>query len=167
MAFSNKPHFMLLFMISSTLFLFGSTLDLSDAPAEAPTSGGDGLLPLAGKHVVIRNKVKNREVLNVHCKSSEDDFGVIHIPYNGEWGFRFHVNLWETTKFHCHFTWHGGGSHYFYIFKVSRDDSAFGQVPVCKECIWEVRGGDKNPICRVPREKDYEPYCFKWEGENN
>ncbi|KAG7565770.1 Plant self-incompatibility S1 [Arabidopsis suecica] len=163
MAFTNKSHFLMLFIISSTLILFVSALDFSNAPAEAPGSGGDGLLPLAEKHVVIRNKVKIREILNVYCKSSEDDFGIIHLPWNGTWGFRFHVDIWKNTKFRYHFTWHKGGSHYFYIFKVSRDDSAFGQIPVCKECIWEVGKDDENPICRIPREKENNPYCFKWE----
>ncbi|KAG7565771.1 Plant self-incompatibility S1 [Arabidopsis suecica] len=163
MAFTNKPHFILLFMISFILILFVSALDLSNAPAEAPTSGGDGLLPLAGKHVVIYNKVKNRQILNVHCRSSEDDFGMVHIPWNGTWDFRFHVNFSKTTKFRCHFTWYRGGSHYFYIFKVSRDDSPFGHFPVCKECIWEVGKDDENPICRIVREKGYLPWCFKWE----
>jgi len=104
MAFTSKPHFIMLCMIYYTLILFVSALVLSDAPAEAPTSGGDGLLPLSEKHVVIRNVVKNREILNVHCRSSEDDFGMVHIPWNGTWDFSFHVNFWKNTKFRCHFT---------------------------------------------------------------
>lgn len=119
-------------MISSILILFVSALDLSNALAEAPTLGGDGLLPLAEKYVVIRNKVKNRQILNVHCRSSEDDFGMIHIPWNDTWDFRFHVNFWKTTKFRCHFTWYKSGSHNFNICKVSRDDSPLGHFPVCK-----------------------------------
>ncbi|CAA0386530.1 unnamed protein product [Arabidopsis thaliana] len=92
---------------------------LSDAPAEAPTLGGDGLLPLSEKHVVIRNK------------SSEDDFGLKHIPWNDAW--------------------------------ASRDDSPVGELPICKECIWEVGQDDVTPICRISREKKNNPYCFEWE----
>ncbi|KAG7560997.1 Plant self-incompatibility S1 [Arabidopsis thaliana x Arabidopsis arenosa] len=162
MSFINKPHVILLFIFSSTFILFVPALDLSNVPAESPTSDQDGFLPLAGKHVVICNKVKNRESLNVHCRSSEDDLGLIHIPWNHTWGFRFHVNIWKSTKFRCHFTWLGGGSHYFTIFKVSRDDSIIG-YPVYKECIWEVGKDDKNPICRVSRDKAILPHCFQWE----
>ncbi|XP_019101081.1 PREDICTED: uncharacterized protein LOC104788933 [Camelina sativa] len=163
MAFTDKPHLILLFMMSSTLILFVSALDLSNASAETPSSGGDGFLPLAEKHVIIRNKVSNKQILNVHCKSSSDDFGMIHIPWNGSWSFRFHVKLWKTTRYHCHFTWYKGGSHYFTIFKTSRDDKEFGDPPVCKECIWDVGRSIKNPVCRVPRDPKDGPYCFKWE----
>ncbi|CAH8352984.1 unnamed protein product [Eruca vesicaria subsp. sativa] len=83
MAFSNKPHCILMFMISFfILSLFVSALDVSDAVAEAPApgSGSDGFLPLAKKHVVIHNVVKNKQTVDVHCKSSEDDLGLIHLP---------------------------------------------------------------------------------------
>ncbi|CAF2058820.1 unnamed protein product, partial [Brassica oleracea var. botrytis] len=95
---------------------------VSDAVADAPGpgSGGDGFIPLAKKHVVIRNVVQNRQTLNVHCKSSDDDLGLIHIPFGNSWGFRFRVNIWETTRFRCHFTWYFGGSHYFDIFSTWR-----------------------------------------------
>ncbi|KAL9295071.1 putative plant self-incompatibility S1 [Arabidopsis thaliana] len=164
MTFNNKSHFLMLFMIFSTLIFFVSALDFPNAPAESPSSGADGFLPLAKKHVVIRNVVKNREILNVHCRSSEDDFGMVHIPWNGTWDFSFHVNFWKNTKFRCHFTWHNGGSHYFNIFKVYRDDNPDGRFPVCKECIWEVgKYGDNGHICRIVRDGKHLSYCFKWE----
>lgn len=79
MSFSNKPHcILMMFMILFTLVLFASALDVSDAVAEAPAPGSDrdnGFLPLARKHVVVHNVVENGEILNIHCKSSEDDFG--------------------------------------------------------------------------------------------
>ncbi|KAL1207971.1 putative S-protein [Cardamine amara subsp. amara] len=165
MAFISKPHFILLFTIFSTLILFVSALDLSDVPAEAP-SGPNGFLPLAGKHVVIRNTVRNKQSLNVHCRSSEDDLGLQHLPWNGTWDFRFHVNLWKNTRFRCHFTWYGGGSHCFDIFKVSRDDKEFGHIPVCKECIWEVGKHDKLPMCRILRDGSV-PYCFHWDDRSS
>ncbi|KAL9293758.1 putative plant self-incompatibility S1 [Arabidopsis thaliana] len=147
MTFNNKSYFIILFMIFSTLIFFVSALDFPNAPAEAPSSDHDGFLPLAKKHVVICNKVKNREILNVHCRSSEDDFGWVHIPWNGTWDFSFHVNFWKNTKF-----------------RLSKDDNPTGHFPVCKECIWEVgKYGDNGHICRIVREGGYLPFCFKWE----
>ena len=64
MALSSKPHCILMFMISFyTLTLFASALEVSDAVADAPGpgSGGDSFIPLAKKHVVIRNVVQNRQ----------------------------------------------------------------------------------------------------------
>ncbi|CAH8352985.1 unnamed protein product [Eruca vesicaria subsp. sativa] len=167
MAFSNKPHFILIFMVSCfILTLFVSALDVSNAVAEAPSpgSGGDGYLPLSKKHVIIHNVVNNKQTLNVHCKSSEDDLGLIHLPWNQTWGFRFRVNIWDTTKFVCNFTWYGGGSHNFDIFDVWRDDNEFGQTPVCSVCIWEVGRNNKDKaMCRIPRD-GANPYCFKWDN---
>lgn len=163
MSSNNKSHLVLLLIVSFTLILFVSALDdFSNVPAESPTSDSDGFLPLALKHVTIHNRVRNKQTLNVHCKSSEDDLGMIHIPWDHTWGFNFHVNLWKTTRFRCHFTWLGGGTHYFTIFKVSRDDSPSGHYPVCKKCIWEVGSDDNNPICRMSLDGSL-PKCFKWE----
>ncbi|KAL0651072.1 hypothetical protein Bca4012_093763 [Brassica carinata] len=146
-------------------------LDVSNTMAEAPTptpgSGHDGVLPLAPKHVVIHNTVENGEVLDVHCKSGDDDLGLIHIPWDKYWGFRFHVNIWKTTKFRCQFTWYGGGSHYFNIFTVARDDTPSGETPLCRECIWEVgkeSKDEKTPMCRVDGD-GYTRYCFEWDDE--
>ncbi|KAJ0246902.1 S-protein [Hirschfeldia incana] len=172
MAFSNKLHCISVFIIISflTLILFASGLDVSNnvAPAPAPGSDHDGVLPLAPKHVVIHNIVENGEVLNVHCKSSEDDLGLQHIPWDKYWSFRFHVNIWKTTKFRCHFTWYGGGSHYFNIFTVARDDTPSGKTPVCRECTWEVgkewKDG-KTPMCRVDGDGRTR-YCFEWDDDS-
>uniref|UniRef100_A0A0D3CYU9 S-protein homolog n=2 Tax=Brassica oleracea TaxID=3712 RepID=A0A0D3CYU9_BRAOL len=101
MAFSNMPHCILMFMVSFfILTLFVAALDVSDSVAEAPGpgSGGDGFFPLAKKHVVIHNVISNKQTLNVHCNSSDDDLGLIHIRWNRYWGFRFRVNIWETTS---------------------------------------------------------------------
>ncbi|KAF8114701.1 hypothetical protein N665_0034s0040 [Sinapis alba] len=164
MAFPNKPQCILMFMISFfILTLYVSALDVSDAVAETPGPiSGDAYIPLDKKHVVIHNVVKNNQTVNVHCKSSDDDLGLIHIPWNQTWGFRFRVNIWGTTKFHCHFTWHRGGSHFFEIFNVGRDDDEVGLLPVCKECLWEVRRHDGDEaICRITGDSD--PYCFPWD----
>ncbi|XP_010516088.1 PREDICTED: uncharacterized protein LOC104791813 [Camelina sativa] len=163
MSFTNKPNFILLFMIFSTLIFLAFSLDLSNVPAESPTLDREEPLSKGRKNVVIRNKVKNKEVLNVHCKSTKDDLGLVHIPWNDTWGFKFHVNLWRTTEYHCHFTWYKGGSHYFSIFKVSRDDTVIGKYPICTVCIWEVGSDDKNPMCRIPLFEKEKTYCFKWE----
>ncbi|CAG7902810.1 unnamed protein product [Brassica rapa] len=167
MAFSNKPHCILIFMISFFIFtLFVSALDVSDvvaeAPAPGPGSGGDSFFPLSKKHVIIHNVVKNRQTLNVHCKSADDDLGLIHIPWNHYWGFRFRVNIWSTTMFRCHFTWYGGGSHLFVIFDPWRDDDEFAKYPACDKCLWQVRRQDGDEaICRIGA-RGTDPYCFPW-----
>ncbi|CAN7061419.1 unnamed protein product [Brassica oleracea var. botrytis] len=127
-------------------------------------SGLGGLFPLSPKHVVIHNTLANGGVLNVHCNSINDDLGLIHIPWDKDWSFRFRVNIWKSTKFPCHFTWCGGGSHYFNIFTV---DSPLGETPDCRECIWEVgkvSTDEKTPMCRVDGD-GVKRYCFGWNDD--
>ncbi|EOA25712.1 hypothetical protein CARUB_v10019070mg [Capsella rubella] len=157
MASINNHHLIFLFTISSLLFASTSVLPLSNATVEAP--GDDGWLPLAKKHVVIRNTILSTDTMNVHCKSSEDDLGLIQIPFGHSWGFKFHVNMWKTTKFRCHFFWYHS-NYYFDIFKVSRDDTP--SAGVCKECIWEVGKFNRNGICRINRDGSY-PDCYTFD----
>ncbi|VVB05793.1 unnamed protein product [Arabis nemorensis] len=166
MVFSKKPHcILMMFMILFTLVLFASALgDVSYAEAPAPRpSHSTGFLPLAEKHVVVHNVISIEETLNIHCKSSENDLGLIHIPYGKHWGFRFHVNMSKSTRFRCHLTWFRGGSNYFDIFKVSRDDNPLGKFRVCKECIWDVGRDYEYPMCRTFRDGSG-AYCFAWNG---
>lgn len=169
MALFDKSHSILMVMISfySLYTLFAPVLDVSNAVQEKSTSGSagvDGYWPFAPKHVIINNTVQSKQTLSVHCKSSEDDLGLIHIPWNQTWGFRFHVNVFKTTKFRCHFTWGIGESHEFNIFTVARDDDNFGDYEVCKVCIWEVGRDDKEKaMCRVNRDDLKHPVCFPWD----
>ncbi|KAL9295119.1 putative plant self-incompatibility S1 [Arabidopsis thaliana] len=148
MASITNSHLTLLFLISSTFIIFTLALEFSDVTAEAP----DGFLPLAKKHVVIRNTVKNGEELNIHCKSSENNLGHIHLKHGHTWDFRFLVNISKSTKFRCHFG-------------VSRDDKPSGRYPVCQECIWDLSDyGPEGYICRINRDKS-EPWCFPMDDE--
>lgn len=106
--------------------------------------------PFEKKTVTIMNNVRNEEVLNVHCSSSEDDLGLKHLTFGTYQQFKFKVNWKGTTKFRCHFTWRGGGDHWFTIFKDSRDS--------CDNCEWHILGDAPNekPIkrCRTDKSSD-------------
>ncbi|AEE79421.1 putative plant self-incompatibility S1 [Arabidopsis thaliana] len=165
MASITNSHYILLFLIFFTFIVFTLALDLSNVAAEAP----DGLLPLSKKHVLIRNTVQNGQVLNIHCKSSEDDLGHIRLKHGDTWGFRFRVNMALTTRFRCHFWWYardhlGHYSYWFDIFTVYRDDNPFGKYPICDECVWNMYELSENFICRINR--DQSGWCFKMDREN-
>ncbi|CAA7014373.1 unnamed protein product [Microthlaspi erraticum] len=80
-------------MISYILVLFALAFDVSNAAGSTSGYGIDGFWPFAPKHVVIHNVLAKKQTLNVHCRSSDDDLGLIHIPWNGTWGFRFKVSF--------------------------------------------------------------------------
>ncbi|KAJ4824388.1 hypothetical protein Tsubulata_026332, partial [Turnera subulata] len=94
-----------------------------------PVPGGDEKFSLAAT-------IHGGQVLNFHCKSKNDDLGVQLLHPGEEWMFRFTVNIWETTLYFCRFWW-GAESHWFDIYKASRDK----WPPVCYDDnkYWEVK----------------------------
>ncbi|XP_010548977.1 PREDICTED: uncharacterized protein LOC104820286 [Tarenaya hassleriana] len=143
----------------TVFFVLLLPLDLSFC-AESP----NGAFPFAYKHVVIRNDmISSRATLSVHCRYKGKDLGLVKIPYDSSWGFKFHVNFFKTTRYRCHFTW-PGQSKWFDVFKVSRDDTVGGPWPVCRECIWSVDGDTFGGPCRIRRDGK-PPFCFGWDGK--
>ncbi|KAL1190014.1 putative S-protein [Cardamine amara subsp. amara] len=151
MAFPCNHQTVKLMIYSFVLYVsLSSLLAFSDAAAsEEAVTRARGLLPLQKKTITIANVVRNREVLNLHCKSSENDLGLQHIRFARGWTFKFRVNWKGTTKFRCHLTWRGGGDHWFTIFKDRRDN--------CDLCAWQVLGdgGKEKPMIRTRWWKGY------------
>lgn len=100
------------------------------------------------EHVSIINKLGKGINLNVHCKSKNNDLGLQHIPYQGNYTFYFKPNFWSTTLFFCHFNWKNQ-FHWFDIYTTDRDYQR------CRACFWYVR---KNNICLF----EENGYCYKW-----
>lgn len=70
--------------------------------------------------VNMTNVLGERLELTIHCKSKDDDLGIIKIPFNGYYSFRFHPNAFDTTLFFCNTAWRGQ-SHWFDIYMSERD----------------------------------------------
>ncbi|KAJ9182191.1 hypothetical protein P3X46_006214 [Hevea brasiliensis] len=82
----------------------------------------------------------NQDVLNVHCKSKDDDLGAHKLQVKEKFHFTFRVNLWGTTLFWCNFNWgnninHGGGYRIFWY----KDDLLRKCGYKEKECTWSAR----------------------------
>lgn len=61
----------------------------------------------AKQHVAITDHIVpgNGHPLVLHCQSKDDDLGYHNLSLNQSFSFGFHMNLWGTTLFFCHFFW--------------------------------------------------------------
>ncbi|KAK9725544.1 hypothetical protein RND81_05G152300 [Saponaria officinalis] len=71
-------------------------------------------------------------VLNVHCKSKDDDLGEQVLTQGISYEFRFRPNFWGTTLFFCNFSWEGR-SQSCTIYEYNRDIDR-----CCDICMWSV-----------------------------
>ncbi|XP_010468221.1 PREDICTED: uncharacterized protein LOC104748246 [Camelina sativa] len=92
--------------------------------------------------VVIRNDLGGGLTLWYRCKSGDDEVGFGSLAPGGSWSFGFKPHIFGRTLYFCNFSW-GNGSHYFDIYKQSRDKEykEFG----CRRCEWKIR---KNGPCK-------------------
>lgn len=99
--------------------------------------------------VIVKNGLEGREELLFHCKSADNDLGVQDLHYNETFRWRFGVNIFQTTLFHCTFAWEGA-SHKFVIYKATRDHY------ICDFCSWIVK--EEGP-CMV---FTHNLNCYNW-----
>ena len=78
----------------------------------------------------------NHKVLNVHCKSKDDDLGNHVLKGNANFHVTFCVNVWATTLFWCNFNWensHGGKYNVWWATTLIKDYCNYDN------CIWVAR----------------------------
>ncbi|XP_015867633.1 S-protein homolog 5-like [Ziziphus jujuba] len=104
--------------------------------------------------VTMANLLGPDLVMNVHCKSKDDDLGPHSVPYKvANYSFRFEPNLWETTQFWCRFLW-TGGDHYFDIYIDTRDALKCNEI-----CTWKIY---TDGPCMYDRYKEEYSLCHDW-----
>ena len=92
-------------------------------------------------------------LLNLHCKSKDDDLGIQTLEPHFFFEFGFKPNFWSTTLFFCTFWW-GNESHSFDIYEQNRD------IERCSDmCWWRV--GKAGPCLLNNKVKRY-TYCENW-----
>ncbi|CAL9223094.1 unnamed protein product, partial [Arabidopsis halleri] len=81
--------------------------------------------------ITVRNN--NDYLLGIHCKSEDDDLG-FHILKKGElYGWKFHVNLRNSTLFFCGFSQGQDNKGVFDIYRAKRDFYR------CRNCTWDAK----------------------------
>ncbi|KAJ4848699.1 hypothetical protein Tsubulata_043139 [Turnera subulata] len=78
-------------------------------------------LPFRTFHVRVENSLAGGKILNVHCKSGDNDLGLHRLRPNNHQEFAFKMNYLGTTLFWCTLT---QGNRYA-SFEVFKPDSEF------------------------------------------
>lgn len=85
------------------------------------------------RNVTIVNKLGPGIVLNLHCKSKNDDLGLHVLNYMSSFSWQFKSNLFVyNTLFYCHMSWHDT-SVSFDVYRAKRDDSRCSS-----KCLWTI-----------------------------
>ncbi|KAJ4969052.1 hypothetical protein NE237_015753 [Protea cynaroides] len=56
-------------------------------------------------HVHVINDLGPNQILNLHCKSKDDDLGFHTLGYGQEFSWKFNMNIIYTTLFWCNMDW--------------------------------------------------------------
>ncbi|KAJ8900105.1 hypothetical protein K2173_024221 [Erythroxylum novogranatense] len=84
-------------------------------------------------HVVIRNELEGGRVMNIRCRSKDDDIGHLAIPDGHQIEWKFSVNLWGSTLFSCDVQWDDSKWHGFVAYSYRRDSER------CEnKCLWLI-----------------------------
>ncbi|ESW04664.1 hypothetical protein PHAVU_011G114700 [Phaseolus vulgaris] len=105
--------------------------------------------PDARVTVIVENELQGGQDLLMHCVSADNDLGVKLIHPNTSYHWKFHINVFGKTLYHCSFQW-AFVLHKFVIYETSRDHS------LCHICSWVVK---EDGPCLVFDEKSD---CYTW-----
>lgn len=83
-------------------------------------------------HVI--NGFKDYIILEVHCKSKDNDLRLRHIGVNEEFQWQFQVNFWCSILYWCNMWW-VGGQRYVEVFPTD-DDKFLNQNCGDSNCWW-------------------------------
>lgn len=103
--------------------------------------------------VIIQNN--SYFIIDVHCKSKNDDIS-FHTLDKGElFGWKFRVNILNSTLFFCEFYNGSTNLGVFEIYRATRD------MLRCRICTWKAEEDGINGYSE-PRDPEPETLFFKW-----
>ncbi|CAN8302711.1 unnamed protein product [Cochlearia groenlandica] len=87
--------------------------------------------------VYVRNSfTKNNDILQVHCKSEEDDLGGHLLHRHGLYTFRFGDKYFGGTTFYCQLR-HGDNFTYYRYFRAYKEDPIL--IRFGARYLWDAR----------------------------
>jgi len=101
------------------------------------------------KTIIVENGLQGGRDLLLHCESADDDLGVQLLHPNTSFRWKFQINVFGTTSFHCSFQW-DSVLHKFVIYKTRRDHDT------CSICNWIVK--ENGPCLILNGRTD----CYNW-----
>ncbi|KAF7837365.1 Self-incompatibility protein [Senna tora] len=136
-------------MMRAVVMMVGLTLVVGIGRSNSE-GGGDEAPKVT---VRMTNDIGRDLVLTIHCRHEDEDLGEQVVQPRTNYEFSFIPNFWGTNLYTCQFSWEGGVSHFFDIFKMDRD---YGH---CTTCVWSIR--EYKP-CRLNDQTHAFDDCFDW-----
>ncbi|PIA62067.1 hypothetical protein AQUCO_00200210v1 [Aquilegia coerulea] len=104
--------------------------------------------------VYVNNLIAPNKMMDIHCKSKDDDLQLQTLAYGQNQTWSFKVNFWGTTLFWCGMGWKDDTGRYlqgsFKIYEYMRDYSKCDGI-----CVWNAQKDGLyflNPETRDPPE---------------
>lgn len=87
---------------------------------------------------IVNNLPDNTNPLFIHCKSKDNDLGVLNLAQNTGFRWHFRMNIWENTLYFCGFLWARKNTT-FTVFDFSLADHECGRKIKDNICYWSVQ----------------------------
>ncbi|CAK9179487.1 unnamed protein product [Ilex paraguariensis] len=87
---------------------------------------------------VVNNLPADSAALVIHCQSRDNDLKNYILPVHQDFHWNFHVNIWRTTTFFCHFQW-GCFDKSFEVFDNFLTGKCVHTSTPGRICHWSVR----------------------------
>ncbi|CAN0923874.1 S-protein homolog 29 [Linum grandiflorum] len=137
-------------MPPTLLFLIIMTISSSTSPSPSPSTA-EGWTPFPKKTVTVVNELTGHDLLEIRCKSKDDDLGRHKLKKKSNFHFRFYNSAWGNTLFYCSFQW-GEGIRWFDVYVQERDTER------CTHCNWSVK--ETGPC--LTNNHDTWRACYNW-----
>ncbi|KAL9670954.1 hypothetical protein QQ045_008517 [Rhodiola kirilowii] len=108
--------------------------------------------------VYIKHRMGQGVVVDLHCKSKDDDLGVQHLAQEQQYSFSFLPNIWGTTQFWCDVSWNGRKQ----VFDAYRNKVQFWRCyDMACDCPWLLT---PNGPCFYDLQTKQFDRCQSWKG---
>ncbi|GAV86444.1 Self-incomp_S1 domain-containing protein [Cephalotus follicularis] len=130
-----------------------TTLTLHLLVCMSLTATSEAAIKMHRARVVVTNYLNGGLDLTIHCKSKNDDLGVLVLHPHNDFEFSFRPNFWGTTLIYCSMSW-DSELHWFDIYIDTRD------LNKCNDaCRWIVQ--EQGP-CLFNRTSNKYDICYPW-----
>ncbi|XP_002521147.2 S-protein homolog 74 [Ricinus communis] len=110
-------------------------------------------------HVHVVNGLSRNKILQIHCKSADNDLGAHSLAKGREFSWSFRINFILTTLYWCHMA---PDDHSHVDLKVFWDSQyLFERCGGAQQCIWTAKD-DGVYLRNIPKNTD--EFQHKWES---
>ncbi|EOA18187.1 hypothetical protein CARUB_v10006666mg [Capsella rubella] len=110
-----------------------------------------GFNPVGKNVVTVTNDIGPGIVLNLHCKSRDDDLGVQALQPGQQFQWKFRENLIKSTEFYCNCGWNNQLKHFTAW-------TSYEEEGTCLKCFWSIRADGPCLYADITRKTKCQPW---------